>query len=633
MAEDVKVTRFKVSYEGQAEAAAGMLKVAEALERQKSATKAMDDAVAQSGYLARLASYRAEAAALNAEQDKQAATITKMSAAATENARQVGLQGQAVKETAMRFAELGGNVSRAFSNLSPAVAQFQGVLDPMLRTLGGTLNVLGGGGGLGIAAGGLVALVSGLGAAFGLAAKQADELAKQTRENAKALGNYQTQISALRGEVTQRISTDVGERERQQRLEGGKGTGDEYAVTVSELQALIKQKDEVTKALAQAYKEGDINTVRNLASIRDAINQAPARIASYSRMGAAARSNAVDERAAAQANRQDQLEFAGALMDAGGMPAKPEAAKSANDEASAMQGRIATNQAAIEAIRKMEDDYRQERIAEEEAARKDAFQRELAQSQDHIKQLLDKARELEANKTALLETNLLEQRVLLEQQIGETVTGLHARDAEEMLAAEELKRQAMSETHEQFMALQDEQYQIIQQNLQAERATRAQVNQSMMALGTTLAQMTAKQLSEAVKGHKIQAAMIVEGLGDAMVAEGVRVMFQGATMMLLGNYASGGGLLAVGAAELAAGLALGAAGSAMQPPAPSGAGDANNAPGASPVRDTQSSNGQVERGPTIIYIDIPTVISPSAEDGMRIRQAVDAASRVYGAPV
>jgi hypothetical protein len=104
-------------------------------------------------------------------------------------------------------------------------------------------------------------------------------------------------------------------------------------------------------------------------------------------------------------------------------------------------------------------------------------------------------------------------------------------------------------------------------------------------------------------------------------------------MAIMGNFASGGAMVALGAAEMAVGLGLGAAGSAMQPPTASAGGTAGSTGDSSPIRSNASSNGDSGRGPTVIYIDMPTVVSPSAEDGMRIRQAIDAASRVYGAPV
>lgn len=626
---DEKPIKIKVTADGTKEAADGLSKIGDQLDRQKSAIKAMDDAVAQSGYLARLAQYKAEATKLNAVQEENAATVKKLTVSVKENAEAFADHSTKLRSQLGAGAGALSQLSQAFAQVVPEIGAFQNATDVALRSMGGFLGVLGGG--AGIALGGIVAALGVLGSVMSSAKREADELAKSTKENAAALGDYASQIAGLRQNVGQHQSTAVADAKRQYALDAGNASGSDYAVEVASLKELIKKKDEVTKALQKAYEDGDRDTVVKLASIRDAINQAPAKIAKYQHSGLVARVGEEDQKRFSSQQKSDQLDFAGDLADAGGVPEKAEAAKPRADDASAFQRRLAANRAAIDAIQKMESDAIDRQHKEEEEARKAAFALEYADKKEQIEKLLNQYHESEFNKSEVLKTNLEQQRSDLETLIGETVTSLHATDAEQALQAEELKRQAMRDTHEEFMALQDEQASLIQQNLAAEKSTRAAVNQSMMALGTTLGQMTAKQLSEAVKGHKIQAAMIVEGIGDAMVAEGVRVMFQGGAMLLGGNYAGGGGMLALGAAELAAGLALGAAGSAMQPPAPAGGGTSEAS--AQPDRGSQTSNGNSGGHTTIIYVDMPTVVSPSAEDGMRVRHAIDAASRVYGAPV
>jgi hypothetical protein len=650
VAENQPQVKFRVSAEGAKETADSLERVTEVLDRQRVGVKLVADA--NDAATQRYAAFRAEADRAQTTHTQTAASLSKMAGASAETAKQFSVNSQAVKENAARFAELGGTVTRAFGSLSPAVAQFQGVLDPLLRSLSGSLGILGGGGLAGVAAGGLIALVTGLGAAFSSAAKEAGDLAKETLENSKALGTYMQQIGQLRSQVGARIAGNVGEAQTRERLESGKGSGDEYAREVAALRELSGKRAEVDKAILAAQqqlasisprdfvgKEPDAlnkaiaaaqEEVRRLAELKNAIAAAPGQIARYQRLGASARSDEAQAREFAASNKAALLDIAGQDSEIG--PAASGPAKKLDDPYAAQQ-REAANRKAIAAIDKMEADARSKREADEEAERKQAFGFEFSQRKEQIDQLQEQYKTAEFNKTEILSTNLQAQREEYEQQILGRLSELHAADGEQAIQVEGLKREAIRQTYEEYNRLEAEKATLIQANLQAEKRDRQAMTSSLMALGTTAAQLTAKQLSEAVKGHKIQGAMILESLGDAMVAEGVRVMFQGGAMLLMGNYASGGGLIALGAAEMAAGLGMGAAGSALQPPtAP--AGGATDSGGSSPIRDTSaSSNRSQNSGPTVIYIDMPTVVSPSPEDGLRIRQAIDAASRVYGAPV
>lgn len=617
MGDEAKVVKIRVTADGTKEASEGLSKVADQLDRQKTAIKAMDDAMAASGYLARLAQYKAEAASLNAVQDENAGTIKKLSAAVEENSKAFGDHSTKLRSQLGAGAGALQQLSGAFSQVVPEVGAFNNVLDVGLRSMGGFLGVLGGG--PGIALGGLVAGLGILGSVMSASAKEADALADRTQKNSDAVKNYLANIASLRSQVSGEAAARSGESALQGKLSGGGASSQDYLTEAAAQRQLAAERVSVAN-LQLAQQVGGEGAVKKL------LDEYSVEVKAINKRFDDLRADAV---AAAQ-NEADKAELNKALFE-GGTPTEAAPGKPRADDASAFQRRLAANRAAIDAIQKMESDAIDRQHKEEEEARKAAFALEYADKKEQIEKLLNQYRESEFNKSEVLKTNLEQQRSDLETLIGETVTGLHATDAEQALQAEELKRQAMRDTHEEFMALQDEQASLIQQNLAAEKSTRAAVNQSMMALGTTLGQMTAKQLSEAVKGHKIQAAMIVEGIGDAMVAEGVRVMFQGGASMLMGNYAGGAGMLALGAAELAAGLALGAAGSAMQPPAP--AGGAASEPSAQPERGSQSSNGASGGHTTIIYVDMPTVVSPSAEDGLRVRMAIDRASLVYGAPV
>ena len=90
--------------------------------------------------------------------------------------------------------------------------------------------------------------------------------------------------------------------------------------------------------------------------------------------------------------------------------------------------------------------------------------------------------------------------------------------------------------------------------------------------------------------------------------------------------------LATGAAEIAFGVGLAGAGAAISPPAiPSSGASSGSVSGSSPINSNSSSSG--DSSPTIIYVTMPSIISPSADDGLRIRQALDQADRTYGAQV
>jgi hypothetical protein len=600
------------------------------LSNKLAAVKAMDSASAQSGYLSRLAEYRAEAARLNSEQDRTAASVKGLSSAFDDNAKSIADNTVKLRSQVGAGASAISQLGHAFAQVVPEVAGFQNALDIGMRSLGGMLGVLGGG--PGIVLGGVVAAVGLLGSAMTSAKKEADELAKSTEANRKALGDYLSQITNLRQQVGQKQAANIGEAAKEQSLTKGTASAQDYAIEVEALQKLQTQRDTVNKELAAAYAEGNHDEVVRLASIRDAINKSTARIAELSKLGTAVRGEDLGQKQAEAKNKQDKLDFEGDLAEAGGMPEDKKKAAKPDDEASKTLARLDANRAAIEKLRDMQADYRDKQIEADKAAAKLEADNEIQTAKDKIEQIQRQYQQLEFNKKALVSTSLDEQKQAMDAALGEAIDSVAAKDAQQIAQLEEMRRAAWQESHDLFMQLEDEKAQQVSLNIQKEKSERSQVTQSLMALGTTAAQLTAKQLSEAVKGHKIQAAMILEGIGDAMVAEGVRVMFQGGAQLLMGNYASGGGLIALGAAEMGVGLGLGAAGAAAQPP-PTATGNGASTTPASPIRDNQQSSNENQRGPTVIYIDMPTVVSPSAEDGMRVRQAIDAASRVYGAPV
>lgn len=621
-----------------------------------SALKAMDAAAAQSGYLARLASYRAEAAELNAEQDRSASTFSKLSSSIEKTTEAFELNTGELRAQSRDVAEVFNALAHGFADVMPAAGQFREVIDIGVGSLRGMLGLLGGG--PGIVLGGLVAGVGLLGAVMSSAKKDADELAKSTLDNKEAYEKYLNEIDSHRGttstatidernEQRSTITTHqikiTGEEELQKALTAATASISQYDTEITRLEKLIddnqsKMKLDISMSWSELQKQSTL-VIPQLKNENDGYKE-QIELLKQRKQVAQEYADAEKQNAADKKALESALAGAGASQEKAKTfdfnapePVKETKAKPV-DEASAMQKRLDENLAAINKIRNMRADAEDKDLENDKALSKLKGDEEIASAAETLKAIQDKYAQAELDKKALIHANLDDQRAAIETEITGALDNVHAHDAEQIVQVEQMRRDAMRQTRDEFLQLEDEKFQAVQKNLQEEQSKRQQMTASLMALGTTAAQLAAKQLSEAVKGHKIQGAMILESLGDAMVAEGVRVMFQGAAMALMGNFGSGAGLLALGAAEIGVGLGLGAAGAAAQPPSASNGSGASTTNPATPVRDTQqTSNADNTKGPTVIYIDMPTVVSPSPEDGLRVRQAIDAASRVYGAPV
>ena len=174
---------------------------------------------------------------------------------------------------------------------------------------------------------------------------------------------------------------------------------------------------------------------------------------------------------------------------------------------------------------------------------------------------------------------------------------------------------------------------------EAEAQQDAARRQMMISIAGATANALTGELAKMAKGHKANAGAMIESIGDFMVADGTRAMLQGAVMSANPlTPGIGGGLIAAGAVELAAGLALGAVGarSGGSNSRPSGSGGAGSGQGASAQgRATSpyaSSGNALQGGSQTVIVNMPTVVSPSAEDGRRVQQATEKANRVYGRP-
>jgi hypothetical protein len=131
-------------------------------------------------------------------------------------------------------------------------------------------------------------------------------------------------------------------------------------------------------------------------------------------------------------------------------------------------------------------------------------------------------------------------------------------------------------------------------------------------------------LQAVVKGKKLEAAAIVESIGDALFADGLANEAKALAMMWLpGFQAAAGGLAAAGASEMAIGLAMGGIGAraGSSGPIPSIA-------GTEPARqaDQYGTSGQSSQP---IVINMYSMV-PSAENGIVIAQALSEARKRRG---
>jgi hypothetical protein len=630
--------------EGAASAVGALSDNLDRLSNKLAAVKAMDAASEQSGFLARMASYRAEAAELNAAQDKTASTLKKIATAAADGAASLDTNTTKLRSQIGAGAGALSQLGQAFAQVVPEVAGFQTAIDTGLRSLGGMLGVIGGG--PGILLGGLVAGLGVLGAVMSSTKKDAAELAKGTDDAANSFVDYIAKINQEKQRAASFAGVVGKDQTAKQKDYGLLPPIEEVDTEIEAIQRSLKANQDEIQRMSNDTKASFAELQKNAIAVIPAINSQNEALRERLGILKEHKEELIEEFNLQQQNIKSQKEFNDTIADYGtkGKNVKeqkfdfnePEPFVDNTNKYAAR--RDLYRQRSIEAlegatkIRDMQLAFAEKEVESAKAADKLKAANEIQSAQESIEAIKQKYEALRDNQKGLVKIDLDSQAAEMQQEIGDAMDAVHARDAEQVAKVEEMRRSAWQESHDLFLSLESDKASQVQLNIQKEKSDRAQVTQSLMALGTTAAQLTAKQLEEAVKGHKVQAAMILEGIGDAMVAEGVRVMFQGGAALLMGNYASGGGLLALGAAEIGVGLGLGAAGAAATPP--SATGDAGKTTSnSSPIRDNQQTSNDSQRGPTVIYIDMPTVVSPTAEDGMRVRQAMDRASLVYGAPV
>jgi hypothetical protein len=132
--------------------------------------------------------------------------------------------------------------------------------------------------------------------------------------------------------------------------------------------------------------------------------------------------------------------------------------------------------------------------------------------------------------------------------------------------------------------------------------------EAMGAIGTTGVQA----LSKMAQGYKITMNQIRGMIGDILVAQGAKWLFEGIGMGILsaGLNPQSEALIALGTAEIAAGMAIGAKS------AP-GVGGRGGGGGRAYVPAAESRGDGGRGGTTVVNLNYSTVTSPTAQDGAR----------------
>lgn len=202
-------------------------------------------------------------------------------------------------------------------------------------------------------------------------------------------------------------------------------------------------------------------------------------------------------------------------------------------------------------------------------------------------------------------------------------------DIKRSLRVEEEKRRDQQETYDLQKSADRETYELQDKQAKRSQEERKKMASDFSALAGIASATTSKLIIAAAEGQKISGKAILASIGEAMIGEGTRALFTGAIQLASLN-PLGALTIGLGVAEIAAGVGLAGAGS-------SGATPPSTTMPSQPSQDQSAPIGNTtanpNAGPTIIYIDMPSVLSPSADDGMRIRQALQDANHVYGPQV
>ena len=577
MAEEDKI-KIAVTAEGTAEAAEQLGMVTGALEKQKKTQDGINSTSADIGRKNRIEAIRAEAAQVN---NLGAALRAAQQAAVPANdvLGRTAFQFGNVRSSAGAASALVGNLGRSFVTITPQAGAMVGGLQSAGMAMSQILGLVGGG--PGIILGGIVAAVGLMATMFAKSAEEADKLAESTKKNGEELKAYLKTISDLKATIGERFSGQAGDAKYEKDFSSGKLSSSQYEIEQQAAKELYEQRHDIQKKLSLAVSESRGDDVIKLLTLKRRAWDAPAR-------GEAARGFQTQ----AQAREADAAANAAALKGMSGAQEIADADKDVNEAA-----KTAAAKAAAEGAERMK-----------------AYQA----TQDKIAELMKASRSKEVAIEGMQIQNELQAKLQAIKDISE---------AQDAAAAEDARRNHIAQAEKDRIAEQN------LRNMQERNKAYTDAATNMASIG---ASTSIKMFSELAKGHKLAIGAVLEGIGDQMVAEGTRVLFQAAAFAFIpGLQVSASGLAGVGAAEIVAGIAMGAAG-ARSEGGSSYSGGAAASGGGAKATNYADPFGQTARygnaagGPTTINVNFPTVLSPSAVDGARIQAAVRQANRVYG---
>lgn len=195
------------------------------------------------------------------------------------------------------------------------------------------------------------------------------------------------------------------------------------------------------------------------------------------------------------------------------------------------------------------------------------------------------------------------------------------------LEAKEAENVAFLDRHRQFredLLEEDRRYHESNAALEAEAHKRREQYQAVaIDAAQSFERVSISGMQKIAKGQKFTVKELLSGIGDEMVAGGTKWIMEG-TGRLIASYGtdpSGWGLIGLGGAEVAFGLGLGAMTRA------GGGGGAAGGRQQRPMSPIGSGGGGGLSEPQTIIINMPTVVSPGPQDGVRVQQALDEARR------
>lgn len=226
----------------------------------------------------------------------------------------------------------------------------------------------------------------------------------------------------------------------------------------------------------------------------------------------------------------------------------------------------------------------------------DTIDAEIAASKERQKALLDTDRIAEAEKTAMLNAEM------------------DIRQEKDRAVFEE-RMAHMQEEHDKYL------------EQSAEREMRHNQMNAMIRGGLEdQGKLAIRAANEAAKGHAMGKKAAVQAIGDALVARGTAAIAEGGIWSSVPfMWGSGTPMIAMGLAAIGTGMAMGAASRAI----PSGGGKAQSTgtPQLAPATPVALDRTGGNAGPTVINVNVPTVLSASGEDGARVANALEQAKR------